>query len=708
MKLLRLEMKRFGRFDDFAIDFTDGLNVLCGENESGKSTVFEAITTALFDDPTRPAGDSGRFQHWLSGHPYLLHLEYETHGRKFHLTKDVSTGIVLLEEIESGTKWNTWRDVQAQLASHLGFSDKTFFVATAAARQDDLAGVGRAADLIKDRLERLLNTNKDEVLASRLLERLKNRIDMLLGSGAEAGEIAQLEKRIAGWQGELATAKFKTAELLEARTRAHAVAADLHNTEKQFEDRHERFRKSKLAFEASQALEKDREVYADLNRRTLEALEIKNLITARKESLKSMTRIERADLRSCESLETQKQIYRGRVEDCEARVQQEEDAFRKAPVRGWYRWVALVALSGAAVAGAFWHKIQDPLLLASAAAAFLTAVTAISLYFGSVRVHRQAQTRYDDARRKADEERENLRKNSETLDALLRRFRAKDVEDLSDKYEQFRDLDREIKTMVSRYESILGENNLKDLELDLAKMTERMNEYQQTFEQHRAFAISGRDLEELQREVAELDKKLSRLRDENIALGHKLEFLESGTDTMAPLQERVEEDQRSVELLRREAEQLQIVFRYLEEARRKVLKSSFEMLEDEASTVLSRLTLGNWNRLRFDRQSLHCEISHDGAGWRHAADSLSRSAVDALYLAIRLALVKVLCPDSRPPLLLDEPLTNFDNARRGEANRVLQEFAQQFQILLLTADERARQDSGGVRQLSVVAGAARL
>ncbi|MCC6963862.1 MAG: AAA family ATPase [candidate division Zixibacteria bacterium] len=699
MRLLRLELKRFGRFEDYTIDCADGINVLLGDNESGKSTVVAAVCAALFDDPAQLQNEMRRYNHWASEHPFLLHLEFEANGKVFHLTKDISTQLTLLEDISSGTKWNNQRDVQAQVAAALGFGEKEFFLASACAQQGDLAGVSRAVNLVKDKLERLINSNKDEVLASRLLERLSTRIAALEGKGDGAGEIAQLEKKIAGWQAELQTCKGKTAELLEYRNRVYTNAVELQKTEQRFNDQHERFRKSKLAFEAAQVLDKDRELYMDLSRKTLEAQDIKNQITSKKDTLKSLIRIERADQRSCEGLATQKQVYEGRVQDCEARVTEAHEKAQEATPKSWYRYVTIAALIGALGAAAVWYFLRDPLLLGSAAAALIVSGSALALWFSAKGAYAQALRVHDDAKRRLEEERENLRKNSETLDALLRRFKAKDVDELAEKYEQYRDLDRDIKAMVSRYESIIGENNLKDLELDLARMNERMAEQQQIFDQHRAYAVTERDLEELQREVAELDKKLTRLRDEGTLAGHKLEFLESGTDIMAPLQERIEDGQRKLEAFRREAEQLKIVARYLEEARRKVLKSSIEMLEDEASAILSQITIGTWNKVRLDRHHLTCEISHDGVGWRSAADHLSRSASDALYLALRLALVKVLCGDNRPPLIFDEPLVNLDAMRRKEALRILRQFAANYQVLLLTADESAREAGDQFRHL---------
>ena len=46
--ITKLEMKNFRQHEDLTITFKDGLNVIRGANEAGKSTLIEAILYALF------------------------------------------------------------------------------------------------------------------------------------------------------------------------------------------------------------------------------------------------------------------------------------------------------------------------------------------------------------------------------------------------------------------------------------------------------------------------------------------------------------------------------------------------------------------------------------------------------------------------------------------------------------------------------------
>ncbi|GEM_PF-2230930 len=689
MKLQKLHIKRFGRFDDVAIDFGEGFNQIVGDNDTGKSTLVRAIYSVLFDDPSVVRQESRQSDSSTGEAPYLLQLEYEADGRSYRLTKDVATETTMLEEIETGGRWSSPVDVQGHLARALGFAEKELYLSSSMIRQDDLSGVEMAAELVRDRLEKMLNKSKDDLLVSRLLQRIGGRLAQIQGKDDNlAGEIQVVEKDIAEWTSDLNSTRTKVVELIEARRRKQTIGAELQAVQAAFEGKHDLFRKSKLALEAEQNLNHGRDTYLEWGRRTKEAQESKNQITTKKETLKTLAKIERADLRSAESLMTQNQLLRSRYEDAVIRAEKETESVRSQQPKSWYRVLVGLALLSSVVSAFLWNKLHDTVYAGVAGVGILLALSMAVVWTTAVSAYGRALSRQKEADARRDEEQEKLRNGIEELQSLLHHFNVKDVDEMEEKYEEYHDLDRDIKMLVARYETLLGNNNLKDMEIELEQMTSRISQQQETFNKFRSYATTPDKLDQLQRELAEIDKRLHQLQEESFNLENKLRFFEAGSDMMAPLQERIEQGERQLQQLRTEAEILSIVARYLEEARRRVLKTSIEILEDEASRLLRSLTSNRWQNVRLDRRTLVAEITADGNRWMRSTSSLSKGTVDALHLSLRLALVKIISSQVRPPIVLEDPLLHFDRQRRDNAMAVLRELGHDYQVLFLSTDRQ--------------------
>ena len=53
MQINELLLKNFGKFHDRQIDLDEGINLIHGENESGKSTIHTFLSLIHISEPTR-------------------------------------------------------------------------------------------------------------------------------------------------------------------------------------------------------------------------------------------------------------------------------------------------------------------------------------------------------------------------------------------------------------------------------------------------------------------------------------------------------------------------------------------------------------------------------------------------------------------------------------------------------------------------------
>ncbi len=108
-------------------------------------------------------------------------------------------------------------------------------------------------------------------------------------------------------------------------------------------------------------------------------------------------------------------------------------------------------------------------------------------------------------------------------------------------------------------------------------------------------------------------------------------------------------------------------------------------ISGRAQTLFSRFTQNKYHRL-----TLQADFSmHTGAEAENTLHSVlwrSDGTADQLYLALRLAVAEELTPNA--PLVLDDALCRFDDARAAIALDVLREAATEKQVILFTCQSR--------------------
>ena len=93
MRLLELEIKNFGKFHNADLILQDGIHLICGENESGKSTVHTFIKAMLFG-LERGRGRASvndtfsRYEPWENKNYYAGNLRFECGGKIFCIRRN--------------------------------------------------------------------------------------------------------------------------------------------------------------------------------------------------------------------------------------------------------------------------------------------------------------------------------------------------------------------------------------------------------------------------------------------------------------------------------------------------------------------------------------------------------------------------------------------------------------------------------------------
>ncbi len=157
-----------------------------------------------------------------------------------------------------------------------------------------------------------------------------------------------------------------------------------------------------------------------------------------------------------------------------------------------------------------------------------------------------------------------------------------------------------------------------------------------------------------------------------------------------PDQLRIRREAVLEELDRRRGEYsaLTLALEELEQANAQLQARFSPALNRRAGEWFTRLTGGKYDQVALTRQFEALAQEAGGLSPRRAL-ALSQGTADQLYLAVRLAVCQqVLPPDDPAPLVLDDALANFDDARMALALDSLAELGRERQILLFTCHSR--------------------
>ncbi len=105
-------------------------------------------------------------------------------------------------------------------------------------------------------------------------------------------------------------------------------------------------------------------------------------------------------------------------------------------------------------------------------------------------------------------------------------------------------------------------------------------------------------------------------------------------------------------------------------------------LNEEVSRLFGKLTGGRHPEVRLD-DNMAPIVLVDGRRWQ-PIEHFSRGTVDALYLALRIALAKVRGDGRSLPLVLDDPFVHFDQRRMATALNLVDLAATDGQLILLS------------------------
>lgn len=632
--IIRHMQGTFGTLDGEQLRLDTGLNIIYAPNESGKSTWCAFLRAMLYGIDTSQRARAGfvpdkqKYAPW-SGKPMAGELELEQGGKCITIrrwTEAPNAPLRGFSAVYTGTDIPVPGLTAADAGEQLTGVSAEVFARTAFIGQGGLVVTGTPE--LEKRISAIVTSGEEASSYTEADAQL--RAWLRRRRSGQHGALPELEGRITTVEEQLHRLERNAQEQAACAAEIAQTDAELQTVTEQMNAARQRQRRAALS---SMGEEKS-------NLRTLE----QTLEQARRDAAARRTALE--------------QTHFGVQTPDEAGETAERDAQRAEALAGTaehggkpYFWIAALVLS--ALCAALGYLVAQPLYYAAIALAVLAVVLLV--------VARSGKKRAQEA--------------SAALGKLLRSYGAQDADGIYYQAEVHRAAYRACAAAMQAEQQAAAA--LEDAREHQCETHERLL-------QSLDFESGTGEAAALYQRKCALESVRTRLRTQQaqltgaaLAIGDPMAL---GSEHAQLLEQR--------DALERQYAAIALAIETLGRADSELQSRFSPQLAQKAADYMDYLTDGRYDELVLARDLSAKARSADDPTPRDTA-YLSAGTADLLYLSVRLALCELTCPADDPcPLVLDDTLVNFDDARAKRAMALFHEIAQHRQVILFTCHAR--------------------
>lgn len=754
MRITEINIISFGRLEDLTLTLDDGLNVIFGGNESGKSTLLAFIKFVLYGvgrkEKNTPVGERERAISWRSGYAAGSLCVVDTDDKKYRIERSGREGArgtyVDKSRIIDLSDGNEVFEGEVPGEHFLGIGAQAYD-STCSIRQLECVALNKNA--LREVIDNMLSSGDENTSVSAAQKLLEAERRRLLHANAKGGAIYDSELRLSHLKSEYKGAVTSENERIKNRDELSKVeislkkASDEHALAQKMCDIHddvirlEKFERLRAERSESETLKGrraslDSDAGFDVSLAShAEAAEIKSTIDAlersRQTQIRASEELEKADAAmknaevempegECAEVISEHSTIEGVVEYVRAKRSKRSNSSFFA--------VALGAAGGAL----FVFALMLAVLMNNISGAFTVAFIAAIFAALAVKMKRDADraayeisdicrrigvdeiadeneirsvltefqrngdqhSRYSNAVESAkfrlsmaDEAVESDRTKALSL---ISRFCA--GTEVNDEAETLRSLLDKINAYLSaseRLDAEIGENRavITSLTDELARFDER--------------AIRARVTSEMEEKIKNIPfDELKAQRDQALLQTNRLNQYKAGIERSLAADTRhrspseifpeIEAEEEELRLMRLRLDAVKLAYDTIESASKSIKGSVTPKIKDSTEKNLSAITSGKYGELYIDSDM---NLTYLSDGEIRNISSLSRGSLDAAYFSLRLALIGTLLSEVKPPVYMDECLSQLDDARaRGLLCALSDRIKNGSQCLLLTCQSR--------------------
>lgn len=701
MRITELELINFGKFSDYKIDLKDGLNIIYGDNEAGKSTVALFIKLMLYGIsssrtksgaisertmiiPWDKPKASGRMRINISNRDIEIYREFSKRASGDIFTvRDSHTGedyfIEPIKSEEVGEKLLNMSRLMYEKTLWIGQSDVCMKGKNdeITARLMNILDIGVDSDIsVGDAMERL--EKKELSLKAKTKRNAKGDLDIL---ALERDELRQ----------NLAEIKQKKIQRESDESTLRTLESEINKIDKKSEEINS-FSKIGLAQEKIKRIER----LDGCMRREMQIANTR-MFQLFKHKIKEDTKdnIDN-DHSKIDALEVSAYEQKRRLNECENISEKYIKNKKKKCIIALFA----VALAIFLACIGFCFKLMYMAVGSLGVGLVFSFLSALFISADKKKIN-ENNVQCDREKEKFLSIEGDIAKIEDRLNSALKELECTSYSDFKDKMSEYSECLAKIKVCRDIYNEELGNDDYTLLKKEADEIAQKLSEINVDNGERDLSGLSENDIKDM---LLGLNHKREEVLSRLIKLKNKLMSDEDFLSLEADI--RVREKEIDELTLKKEDELSAVRFAH------ECLEKAYETIKSDYTPMLNAATLDNLKAMSGDRCqkiTIADDFSinlrdKDDSGDMKRAEFFSMGTYDQIYFALRLAISSLALDSDKKVLCIDDLLTSYDDTRAKKTVEMLKDMSQKsdIQILLFTCHARIKSDVKSEKCVNIV------
>jgi uncharacterized protein YhaN len=640
LKINKIKINSYGKLKEKEIKLKDGINIIYGKNESGKSTLLNFIVNSFYGISKNKKGkeysDVEKYTPWL-GEEFSGKLEYELNNKnKYEIYRDFKkkNPKIFNENMEDISKeFNIDKSKGNEFFYEQTKVDEELFLSTVVVGQQEVKLGKQEQNILVQKIANLVGTGDDNVSYKRAIDRINRRLlDEIGTQRSREKPINIINKKIEDLEQkkqELEKYEDIKYEIEENKNKLEEETSDLNN-------KNNLLKEIKIIKEKEKIEKEKIKIKENIKKENIEKIKlIKEKINKIKNENKNIFEINNEKTKNNKKINNEKNKLNKKI----------IIIFIFLLIINFLQFIFIK------------NKLINYI--------FLLTVPMTLIYFI---ISKNKSNKKIKKQKNIDE---NNLKNIEKINL------------------EINNLNNEINLLEKNNNNLEKEiNNLKsnlNLKINLEKEKIK-NKYLNKIE--KSEIINFINLENINYEIEKLQNEINnkKIRSHTLELDQK--NIEPKLDNLSKIEEELVNNNERMSTLNKLNLSFELAKEILAESYEEMRNTVTPKFTQELSKNISEITEKKYSKIMFnDEQGLIVELE---SGNYVPASKLSIGTIDQLYLSLRLSMIDELSEENLP-IILDEAFAYYDTERLTNILKYLDEKYKTHQIILFTCTNREKE-----------------